>query len=256
MYVGFKDRSPGASPLRRNGLDNGALYVFVSNNRKKNSEVTVQSGSVQGKWVLLPGAEALTDVQLEVAADAVGAFAFDRIEDGAFRPNHPNEFYFDTTGGSTANPLGRLYRLDLSPDNILGPAKITLIYNANHIITAGGDIAISPDNIGISEDYIMICEDGTAQSSVVMEEKGRKGNIWRLDLNNNYTAENIAELTAIGRDGREVPSGNWETSGIIDLSGFFGPDTWLFDVQAHPPTAAPAPNTAEDGQLLILRRNP
>src|SRR6185503_8166521 len=186
MYVGFKDRSPGASPLRRNGLDNGALYVFVSNNRKKNSEVAVQTGTVPGKWVLLPGTEALSDVQLEAAADAAGAFAFDRIEDGAFRPNHPNEFYFVTTGGSAANSLGRLYRLDLNPDNIFGPAKLTVIYNADHIIAAGGDIAISPDNIDINENYILICEDGTAPSSVVMAEKGRKGNIWRLDLNNNY----------------------------------------------------------------------
>ncbi len=29
MYVGFKDRSPGATAMRRNGLDNGKLYVLV-----------------------------------------------------------------------------------------------------------------------------------------------------------------------------------------------------------------------------------
>jgi hypothetical protein len=256
MYVGVKDRSAGAGPLRRNGLDNGALYVFVSNNRKKNSEASLTSGSVQGKWVLLPNAEAVNDIGLEAASDAVGAFAFDRIEDGAFRPNHPNEFYFVTTGGSAVNTLGRLYRLDLNPDNILGPARVTVIYNADQIIAAGGDIAISPDNVDISEDYIMICEDGTAPSSVVMAEKGRKGNIWRLDLNNNYAAENVAELTAIGRDGREVPSGNWETTGIIDASGLFGSGTWLFNVQAHPPTAVPALNTVEDGQLLLMIPRP
>ena len=28
----------------------------------------------------------------------------------------------------------------------------------------------------------------------------------------------------------------------------------LFDVQAHSPTAAPAPNTVEDGQLVLLKR--
>ena len=255
MYVGFKDRAPAAGALSRNGLDNGSLYVFVSNNRRKTSEANFHSGSVQGKWVLLPNAEFSTDVQLEAAADAVGAFAFDRIEDGAFRPGHSTEFYFDTTGGSTNNLLGRLYRLDLNPDNVLGPAKLTVIYNADEIIAAGGDIAISPDNIGISEDYIMINEDGTAPSSAVMAAKGRKGNIWRLDLNNNYAAENIGELTAVGRDGVVVNSGVWETSGIIDASAFFGPDTWLFDVQAHPPTAAPAPNTVEDGQLLLMFRN-
>lgn len=254
LYVGTKDRSAGAGPLRRNGLDNGALYVFASNNRRKNSEVTVQDGSVQGKWVLLPNAEAMTDVELEAAADAVGAFAFDRVEDGAFRPGRPNEFYFVTTGGGPANQLGRLYRLDLNPDNLLGPAKLSIVYNADSIIAAGGDVAISPDNIDVSSNYIMIQEDGTAQSRVVMAEKERNGNIWRLDL---WTGaiDNVAELVSVGRDGRVTLPGVWESSGVIDASRWFGADSWLVNVQAHPPTAAPAPNTAEDGQILLMRRN-
>jgi hypothetical protein len=152
--------------------------------------------------------------------------------------------------------LGRLYRLDLNNNNVLGPAKLTVIYNADQIIAAGGDIAVSPDNIDVSENYIMICEDGTAQSRVAMAEKGRNGNIWRLDLNNNYAPENVAELTALGRDGVAVDPGVWETTGIIDASAFFGADSWLFNVQAHPPTAAPAPSTVEDGQLLLMIRNP
>ena len=43
------------------------------------------------------------------------------------------------------------------------------------------------------------------------------------------------------------------TSGIIDASRLFGAGAWLFDVQAHPPTGAPLPNTIEDGQLLLLK---
>ena len=49
-----------------------------------------------------------------------------------------------------------------------------------------------------------------------------------------------------------VGPGVWETSGIIDATELYGDDTWLFDVQAHPPTTAPKPNTVEDGQLLML----
>ena len=106
MYVGYKDYSRFAGPLSRNGLDNGSLYVFVATAGSPTNEAGLPSGSVMGNWVRIPGAENMTDAELEVASDAVGAFAFDRIEDGAFRPNNPNEFYFDTTGGSTANPLG------------------------------------------------------------------------------------------------------------------------------------------------------
>ncbi|MBK8181251.1 MAG: hypothetical protein IPK67_20700, partial [Planctomycetes bacterium] len=40
--------------------------------------------------------------------------------------------------------------------------------------------------------------------------------------------------------GRRVGAG-----GIIDATWLFGLDSWLFDVQAHGPTAAPAPNTVE-----------
>jgi hypothetical protein len=151
--------------------------------------------------------------------------------------------------------LGRLYRLDLNPNDIFGPARLTVIYNADHIVAAGGDIAVSPDNIDVSEDYIMINEDGTAESRVVMAAKGRNGNIWRLDLHDNYAAEIVGELTSVGRDGIMTDPGVWETSGIIDTSSLFGPGTWLFDVQAHAPTTAPAPNSAEDGQLLLMIPN-
>ena len=69
------------------------------------------------------------------------------------------------------------------------------------------------------------------------------------------TATRVAELDPPGRDGVPVGPGVWETSGIIDTSAVFGADTWLADVQAHPPTAPPAGPTVtvEDGQLFLLR---
>jgi hypothetical protein len=254
MYVGTKDYSRQAGPLARNGLDNGSLYVFVATPGSPTNEAGLPSGSVWGNWVRLPGAENMTDVELEAAADAVGAFAFDRIEDGAFRPGNPNHFYFDTTGGSEANPLGRLYHLALNRFNLLGPAQLTVVFNAAEVIAAGGDIAISPDNIGASNDYLMICEDGTAQSRVVMAAKERNGNIWRLNLHTGVL-DNVAELFSIARDGIVTTPGNWETSGIIPTTSLFGADSWLFDVQAHSPTRAPGQNTVEDGQLLLMIRN-
>jgi hypothetical protein len=254
MYVGHKEASYHAGPLRRNGLDNGTLYAFVADAGSPTNEAGFPEGSLTGHWVAIPGAEAMTDVELETASDAVGAFAFDRIEDGAFRPHNPNEFYFDTTGGSASNALGRFYHLALDPRNVLGTARLTMVYNADQVLAAGGDIAVSPDNVGVSDDYVMICEDGTAQSRVAMAAKGRKGNIWRINI---HTGElkNVAELSAIGRDGILTGSGVWETSGIIDTSSLFGAGSWLFDVQAHSPTRAPAANTVEDGQLLLMLPN-
>jgi hypothetical protein len=69
------------------------------------------------------------------------------------------------------------------------------------------------------------------------------------------TAARVAQLDPPGRDGVAVGQGVWETSGIIDASAMFGTDTWLSDVQAHPPTTAPGGSTVtvEDGQLFLMR---
>ena len=266
MYVGRKDRSANATVLARNGLDNGTLYVFRSLDPDRNSERTFTSGSVTGKWVPIPNAEALTDVELEAASDAVGAMTFVRPEDGAFNPNNPNEFFFDTTGSSSGaddgvNELGRLYSLRLNKSDPLKPATLSVVYNADTVVAAGGDIAISPDNIGVSCRYLMINEDGTTESRLVMAAKGRDGSIWRFDLVKGRvgvaatTATRVAQLDPPGRDGIAVGPGVWETSGIIDTSASFGADAWLSDVQAHPPTTAPGGTTVtvEDGQLFLLR---
>jgi Bacterial protein of unknown function (DUF839) len=269
MYVGKKDRSAGASVLARNGLDNGKLYVFRSLDPARNSERTFTSGTVTGQWVQIPNADSLTDTQLEAASDAAGAMTFVRPEDGAFNPNNPNEFFFDTTGSSSGaddgvNELGRLYSLRLNPDDPLEPARLSVVYNADTVVAAGGDIAINPDNIGVSSRYLMINEDGNPEGRAVMAAKGRDGSIWRFDLVKGpawtvgvdaSTATRVVQLNPPGRDGVAVGPGVWETSGIIDASGLFGADSWLSDVQAHPPTAAPGGSTVtvEDGQLFLLR---
>jgi Bacterial protein of unknown function (DUF839) len=269
MYVGTKDRSAGATGLGRNGLDNGELYVFRSLDPGLNSERTFTSGSVTGEWVHIPDAEDLTDTQLEAASDAAGAMTFVRPEDGAFNPNNRNEFFFDTTGSSSGaddgvNELGRLYSLRLHPGNPLQPATLTVVYNADTVVAAGGDVAISPDNLDASDQYLMINEDGTTESRAVMAAKDRDGSIWRFGLVKGpvgavgvdaSTATRVAQLDPPGRDGITVGPGVWETSGIIDTSGLFGADIWLSDVQAHPPTTAPGGSsvTVEDGQLFLMR---
>lgn len=264
MYVGRKSRQQGATVLARNGLDSGTLYVFRSTTPGANNELSFQSGTVEGEWVEIPGAATMTDTELEAASDAVGAFGFVRIEDGAFDKERRNQFFFVTTGGnkSAGNELGRLYQLRLDRDDPTDDARLGVVYNADHVVAAGGDIAISPDNLDTSEDSLVINEDGTSPSRAVMAAKGRDGSIWEFELaDGNWlnrvdvsSAQRVAELDPPGRDGVQVGAGIWETSGIIDVSELFGGEVaWLTVVQAHSPTGAPAPNTVEDGQLLLLR---
>lgn len=257
MYVGKKDRSRGADVLNRNGLNNGKLYAFRSKDPSRNTENTFLNGSIVGEWVEIPNAEALTDTQLEAASDARNAFGFVRTEDGAWSKTSRKDYYFVTTGDASqpGNKLGRIYHLELNPGNVLKDAKLTILVNADQVIAAGGDTAVSADNIDVSTEYLMVQEDGTGASRPVMGTKGRDGSIWRFPLSNisAATGVRVAQANPPGRDNVPVGPGVWETSGIIDGTTLFGDDSWIFDVQAHPPTNPPNPaSQVEDGQLLIM----
>jgi hypothetical protein len=282
MYVGRKDRS-SSDPLRRNGLDNGKLYVFASDDARDDENRLLQGDTVHGSWKEIPDAGQLTDVQTEAAADASGAFGFVRIEDGEFRPNAKREFWFDTTGDQTGrseadphtNELGRVYRLRFDAANPLAGARITQAYNADQL-TATQDGPLSPDNVTVTKSFIAVNEDGTAGAAADgttgsrddMDRRNRDGSIWIVPL---ATAGDPATFTRAGEligrseggrdniktiDERGNRAGVWETSGIVGTRHAFGKNTFLFDVQAHPPTTPPGgkPVTVEDGQLLIMRR--
>lgn len=257
MYVGQKDFTAGAHPLARNGLIGGKFYVFVATTPGMHNEAEFQCGTIAGQWVEITGVSGMTEAQLETASQATGAFGFVKTEDGAWSKHDKNEFFFNSTGDTTSstttgNHLGRTYRLNVNEDDITGPCNLTILYNADRVVADGGDIALTPDNIDASKDYVMVCEDGTGFSRNVMASKGRDGLIWRYDLKNNYAATPVVSVATPGRDGAPVGPGVWETSGILDAEQLFGRNSWLFDVQAHPPTSMPAPNTTEDGQILLL----
>jgi hypothetical protein len=275
LYVGRKDRS-SSDPLRRNGLDNGRLYVFASNDDRDDENKLLEGDTFKGHWEEIENAAALTDVQTEAAADDVRAFGFVRIEDGEFRPNAKREFWFNTTGDQAAsdetdphtNELGRLYRLRFDKRNPLAGATLTQAYNADQL-TAAEDGPLSPDNLAVTERFVAINEDGTGGgapggtgSRDDMAARNRDGSIWLIPqatAGEPATFQRVAELVGHaegGRDNIKTGSGIWETSGIVDARSAFGRDTFLFDVQAHSPTTAPGgkPSTLEDGQLLLLRR--
>ena len=232
MYVGT--REPGSkSVLSRNGLDNGKLYVLAPVNAAFSSEATFTSGTIDVKWVQVPNTNTTSELQLEAASDGAGAFRFARPEDGAFNKENKDHYVFVTTGESrdkgvlsNANKLGRIYSLNLDEDNVVANAKLTIEVNADQVVAAGGDTALSPDNLDVSEDYLMVNEDGTTTSRPVMGSKNRDGSIWRFELDDDSvdggSAERIAELTGKlgGRNNPAVPAfpGIWETTGIIDAS--------------------------------------
>ncbi len=253
MYVGTKQNSGTA--LSRNGLDNGRLYVFATPVSQTEASNPVPGTTVQGEWREIPGAEAMTEVQLEVAADVRNAFGFVRIEDGAFAKSR-RDFYFVTTGSAPPNLKGRLYHLRFGGDPLAG-AELTTMYNAD-MTTPATDGPLASDNIDVSGRWIVINEDPTTAVKPDLTARNRDGSIWFVDRSNPSNRYRAAELVGRwegGRDNILTGPGDWETSGIIDVRKMFEDDqAYLFDVQAHPPTTNPGPDTDEDGQLLFLSR--
>lgn len=308
MYVGEKQRRSD-SMLDKNGLTGGKIYVLAGTAAHHN-EGTFNTGTLPVKWVEIVNGANMTDVQLSTAADNAGGFGFVRAEDAEFDPAQPTRSVFiATTGGSGPNRLGRLYELTMNPTNPIANGTLNVVYNSDRIIYPNGsysgaatgklispavgalgtytpgtigttDYPVSADNIAVSENFIVICEDRNSPADAVFANFNRNGGTWTLDRNNGYAAKlqctfNYAYTEA--RDGNTLGStsrGQWETSGVISTDAIFGPGTFLINVQAHPTNSSyhrsniskPAGGTytkaealsefAEDGQLLLMRPTP
>ena len=312
MYVGTKQRR-GTTVLDKNGFTDGKVYVMAGVNAHHN-EGTFSTGSTPIKWVEIPNAATLTAGQLSTAADNLGGFGFIRVEDAEFDPVQPTRsMFFTTTGGSGPNPLGRLYEVTFNPTNPTANGTLNVVYNAANVITPGGtyngtpgklvaangitgsvggytggviangvDSPVSMDNLAVSKDFIVVCEDRNSPADAVFSRYSRNGGCWTFDRNNGYAAKlqstfNYAYTQS--RDQGVAPTystpntaGLWETSGVISSDAIFGPGTFVINVQGHLQTnpaamRANAPDGsggvltkaqavaayAEDGQVLIMR---
>lgn len=308
MYVGTKLRRSN-SVLDKNGLTGGKLYVLCGNAAQHN-EGTFTSGSLATKWVEIPNAANLTGTQLSIQADVVGGFGLVRVEDAEFDPTQPTRSVFlATTGGSGPNRLGRLYELTMNPVNPLANGTLNIVYNADTIIYPAGsysgastgrltapvtgaigtytqgdltgpDYPVSIDNIAVTKDFIVVCEDTNSPANAVYTAKARNAGMWTLNRNNAYAAKLQSTFNygyVAGRDGNltsAYSAGLWESSGVISTDAIFGAGTFLINIQAHPYAAAAhrsnAPNGsggfltkaqallefAEDGQVLLVRPKP
>jgi glycerophosphoryl diester phosphodiesterase len=260
MYVGTKaERSDDA--LARNGLQGGDVHVFVSDSPTYTSEATftAKGDSVAGRW--RPVDWRLDAVAFDEASRSAGAFSFIRIEDGAADPRNPGVFYFVTTGkGGTANPFGRLYRLDFDPQKPLSGATLTLLLDGSEGIVSPDNIALNRHGeLAIQEDPSYdLAELGLHRDSSIWIYRTESGQLERIVEVDRQAA--IAHASSVDPRNQMDPSrnhpGSWESSGIIDAERYLGRGHWLFTVQAHGLSIMPAEETVEGGQLLHLVWNP
>lgn len=288
QYVGVKQRR-AADVIDQNGLTGGTVYVLAGVDAQEHAGSFTASGptnAINTRWVEIPNAADLTAAELELEADAVGGFAFNRIEDIEFDPAAPTQSLFvGATGGSGPNLLGRLYEISFNRRNPAASGTMQIVYNADEIVTPGGtyvmtddmdtadteddvtspavagpfftenggaeilpdyvggdieagvDFSVSVDNIAVSGNYIVIQEDRNGPAVPVFERYNRDGGLWTLDRNNNFAATYEGDFNfefVEARDGHsEIGVGTWESSGAIVADEFFGPDTFVVNVQAH-----------------------
>ena len=199
---------------------------------------------------------------LDTEAIAAGGFQFIRPEDGAMdkRPGSQNILYMAETGGETDEndeaiqpgsngqnwTNGRMYQFEFTDPTNPTKATFHVMFDGNDPMAPGYNVLTNPDNIDTSVRSLMIDEDridANRMNATSPYNVTQNAQILKVDLANQTSIVPIAYVTQI--EDTKAAHGDWESSGILDVSKYFGDGSWLVDVQAH--------TIDEGGQLLLLR---
>lgn len=291
LYVGQKDAVGDNSFLDRNGLAQGDLYVWVADNGDLDPEDFNGTWSERsGKFVKIEnfnaskaGASGYDDLgyahqsTLDSLVASVGGFHFSRPEDLDWNPENPAQIVLVSTGRGSVFPSdnwGTTYLIDFDFSGSEITGDIEIIYDSDD--GGGGQFSHpdfglrSPDNLDWTNDgKIYIQEDrSTSPSSLFGGKSGAEASIWELNpTNGKLTRIAMIDRSAVPAD-QDDPSpddiGNWESSGVLDVTGFFktkpGEILLIADVQAHSLQGRPlgGSNQSNDlvqgGQLILLAK--
>src|SRR6185312_13265436 len=238
--------------------------------------------SVSGHFVKIPKTAAVGDQSaLEAASDAAGVFQFVRIEDVAYDRKHPNIVYLADSGRASplvdnafASTNGRIWKMVLDKHNPTKVRSLSVLIDGDTAGLGVASVMHQPDNLETTRRSLLITEDpSSANQFNVNDPNGTQARIWRYDLKTKALTV-VAKVIQTADEGPtdKDPSttagkwGSWESSGIVDVSRYFGKGTFLVDVQAHslfvevsdgPDLVAPVGpdwlNKREGGQLLLIR---
>jgi hypothetical protein len=220
---------------------------------------------------------------LEYWSQLNNVFQFVRVEDIAYdkRPGSENVVYVVDSGRGTAGASqagrstnGRVWRMELDPDD---PTRVTSL----RVLVEGDDSPVQtldeihqPDNLETTQTGLLVTEDpGSSQQFPAGSAlpNATTARLWYVPFSGTPQVVVKVDQSADGGptdvDGRAPGNwGAWETSGIVDASGAFGPGAFLIDVQAHTlwvekadgednfaPTGPDFTYKREGGQLVLLR---
>ena len=213
----------------------------------------------QGEFIRVPKkiARGQTDLPpqdaLEQWSNEHNVFQFIRLEDLAYDRANPRVVYVADTGASRVVPnpdTGRMHR----PSGAAGLADngriFKFVFNKNNprkvdsfTVFADGDV---PSGSPVFVDFTSPDNIDTSANSLMVQEDADNAKIWRYDLGSSAWS-----VVATVND----PDG--ESSGIVDASEWFGPGSWLLDVQGHGQNVAEQQQgnvliKRESGQLLLM----
>ena len=246
--------------------DEGAVDPFDPFN-DANDYLEIHSGDEwSGRFIHVPSdvARGLTDeapqAALENWSNENNVFQFVRVEDIAYDPDSPRTVYFADTGVSrlAEDPdTGRLERLSSGGTTSRGRIfemvlneKDPRVVDSFRILAEAADLPEggmdNPDNLDVNSNSIMVQEDAS------------NARVWRYDRD--------AEIWTWVATATQPTA---ETSGIVDVSEWFGDGWWALDVQSHVNESegsetltyvTPISGTQlqyrerrEDGQLLLMQ---
>eukprot|EP00182_Erythrolobus_australicus_P004661 CAMPEP_0185832356 /NCGR_PEP_ID=MMETSP1353-20130828/2036_1 /TAXON_ID=1077150 /ORGANISM="Erythrolobus australicus, Strain CCMP3124" /LENGTH=577 /DNA_ID=CAMNT_0028530523 /DNA_START=26 /DNA_END=1756 /DNA_ORIENTATION=- len=252
MYIGEKNSSPAGpynppSFLARNGLGNGRLFVWVENGGRTSPEQLRGTGTVMnGRFVPIEHYNSatgmfLTQEEQDAAAAAVDAFQFSRPEDVHINPNDDTQVVLASTGRDSLFPSdswGTVYLIDLDDASLAAAynsnlnsmpevvARLTILYDGDDADKQDFGLR-SPDNLVWADNgKIYVQEDRSFGQFCTVS--GQEASIWSIDPSTT-PATAVREMQM---DRSAVPAGqtdtdptdcgNWESSGILDVSSYFG----------------------------------
>jgi serralysin len=261
LYAWVADNGD-VDPSQFNGTGNNAAGKFVELDYYRpdlagNATDSDTDGSIQDEL----GYDAqgfATQAQQDALAEAAGAFKFSRPEDVATNPEDGTQAVLASTGRDSlfggADSWGTTYKIDVDDAQLGTPAADGTIVASLNILYAGDDAGggvvtgpdfglRSPDNLDWADDGLIYLQedrsfDGFGQTS---EEEA---SIFTIDPSAANPAATLTRVAQMDRSG--VPSdqtdpdptdiGNWESSGILDVSTLFGNASgtqFIYDIQAH-----------------------
>lgn len=275
LYIGDKkSKKKGSKFLAKNGLAEGKLYVWVSGDGYMTPADWNGTGNVStGQFVEIdyyrPDLAGngdyddlgyATQAKQNSLATAAGAFYFSRPEDVATSPFDGTFAAMNSTGRDSlfggADSWGTIYLIHVDFSDL--STTIAITYDGDDLDKQDFGIR-SPDNLDWSEDgYLYVNEDRSIGAFGTIS--GKEASMWRLDPFFPVTGdiERIAEmnrgavLPAGQTDGAPGDIGNWESSGVLDVSRLFDFEDGtllIADVQAH---SVAAGTLVEGGQLFFL----